>query len=234
MVMPVHNEADSIERTLTELYAKVISKTDNAQVFISEDGSVDGTKEILLSLQNKLGNLHVQTFPDRKGYPRATREAILGIGIDFDYILFMDSDAQYEPNDFYSLWAQRVNADFVVGRRASRAEAAYRRFLSRGLNWMSRALFHIAIRDVTSAFRLMKRELAQDVAKQVKYSKYNFWLEFTARSALLNVSTVEVDVMYRARSGGSKVYGLRKMPKIVWYELLALLRTWMEHLKNSQ
>jgi glycosyltransferase involved in cell wall biosynthesis len=231
--MPVYNEADSIECTLAELYDEVVSKTGNIDVFLSEDGSTDHTKEILLSLQDKFDRLHVQTFPERKGYPRATREALLAIESKYDYILFMDSDGQYKPNDFYALWRERFEADFIVGRRISRVETNYRRFLSRGLNRISRTLFHVTIGDLTSAFRLMKREFAQTVAEQVKYSKHNFWSEFTARSAVLKISTVEVNVSYRARTGSSKVYSFRKMPKVIWNEFSALLRIWAQgHLKG--
>jgi len=228
LVMPVHDEADSIQDTIGELYAKVVSRTGNVDVFISEDGSSDLTKDILFALQDKVDRLYVRTFPERKGYCRATREALLAVDSRYDYIFFMDSDGQYEPNDFHSLWAERVKADFIVGRRVARAEARYRRFLSQGLNWISRALFHVPIRDVTSAFRLMKRELAQAVAGEVKYSKHNFWSEFTVRSAVLNINSFEVDVNYRARIGGSKVYSFGKMPGIVWEELSALLRIWVE------
>jgi len=226
--MPVYNEANSIERTLAELYDVVVSRTNNIDVFVAEDGSTDRTKEVLLTVRDKFDRLNVRTFAERKGYPRAAREALLAIESRYDYILFMDSDGQYEPNDFYALWEERFQADFILGRRRSRVEARYRRFLSSGLNLFSRTLFHVTVRDLTSGFRLMKRSLAQTVAEQVKYSKHNFWSEFTARSAAMKISTIEVDINFRARSGSSKVYSLTKMPKVIWDEFSALLMTWAE------
>jgi len=228
LVMPVHDEADSIRETIGEVYVKVVSRTGNVDVFISEDGSRDQTKQILLALQNKLDRLSVRTFPERKGYYRATREALLTVDSRYDYIFFMDSDGQYDPNDFYSLWAERAKADFIVGRRTARTEARYRRLLSQSLNRISRALFHLTTRDVTSAFRLMKRELAQQVAAEVKYSEHNFWSEFTVRSAVHHINSFDVDVKYRVRAGQSKVYSFGKMPKIVSNELSAVLRVWIE------
>lgn len=233
IVMPVHNEGESIEETISEIMTKVVSKMDNVQLFVWEDGSTDGTKEKLRQLHSRLaGTLNVKTSPERKGYPRAAREAIMGVDLAYDYILFMDSDGQYDPNDFFAMWAERNNADFVVGARKNRAEAMYRRILSRGLNSLIRSLFRMPIRDVTSAFRLMRRPLAQVVAESVKFSKHNFWSEFTARSGALKVRVLEVPVQYRSRVGGSKVYRARKMPRIVWDEFIALVRTRRELLSK--
>ena len=236
LVMPVHNEAESIEETLNEIIGKILAKLVNVQIFAAEDGSSDGTREKLLSLQTRLtsAKLHVDTVPKRKGYPRAARDAILNIDKSYDYILFMDSDGQYNPNDFFPLWSERDKADFVIGSRIERAEPAYRKLLSRGLNHIVSMLFHSQTQDVTSAFRLMKTPIAQEVASQVRYSQHSFWSEFTARSAVLGVRAVEVPVSYRTRAGDSKVYSMGKMPKIVWDEFDALARTWLESKKKRE
>jgi glycosyltransferase involved in cell wall biosynthesis len=226
IVMPVYNEVESIEETLTEIMAKIVSKSNDIRLFISEDGSTDGTKEKLLSLESNLpGKLSVSTSPKRKGYPKAAREAILNVDSAYDYILFMDSDGQYEPKDFFLIWAERNNADFVIGARTSRVEPIYRRILSRGLNRLIRAFFKVSTRDATSAFRLMRRPVAQAIAGDVKYSKYSFWSEFTARSGILEVKSLDVPISYRSRVGGSKVYRLGKMPRIIWDEFRALAKT---------
>ncbi|MEM3046827.1 MAG: hypothetical protein QW057_07075, partial [Candidatus Bathyarchaeia archaeon] len=56
----------------------------------------------------------------------------------------------------------------------------------------------------------------------VKYSPYNFWLEFTARMALKEYKVVEIPIGYRERLGGSRVYSVKKMPKVITSELRAL------------
>jgi len=226
IVMPVYNEVESIEETLTEIMTKIVSKSNDIRLFVSEDGSTDGTREKLLSLQsNLLGKLSVSTSPERKGYPKAAREAILNVDSTFDYILFMDSDRQYEPEDFFLLWAERNKADFVIGARTHRVEPIYRGILSHGLNRLIRALFKVSTRDASSAFRLMRRPVAQAVAGDVKYSKYSFWSEFTARSSILKIKSLDVPISYRSRVGSSKVYGFWKMPRIIWDEFRALTKT---------
>ena len=93
---------------------------------------------------------------------------------------------------------------------------------------MERGLFHVRCRDVTSAFRLMRREVAQDIAQMVRYSKYNFWVEFTALASLYGYKTVEVPVAYRARHGKSRVYDGSRIFQAAIQELVAMLRIWRD------
>jgi hypothetical protein len=74
----------------------------------------------------------------------------------------------------------------------------------------------------------MRRDVAQALASKVRYSKYNFWTEFTALAAVSRYKIVEVPVSYRNRqSGGSRVYGGGKLAKVVLNEFAAILGTWI-------
>ena len=225
MIMPVYNEADTIESTITELYGKVAGKMANLDVWVFEDGSTDGTKEVLEKLKVKFPNLHAEMTKGKKGYPRAMKEAFLSIDPSgYEYVVAIDSDGQYEPDDFFELWQvmQRDSPDIVMGRRMARKEPPYRKLLSRGLQILERIMFPVKCKDVTSVMRLMKVNLAHEIAREVKYSPYNFWLEFTARMSLKDYEVVEIPIDYRERAGGSKVYSPKKMPKIILSEFRAL------------
>ena len=225
MIMPVYNEADTIENTIRELYNKIANKMDNVDIWVFEDGSTDGTKEVLEKLQSEYPSLHAKMTKAKKGYPRAMQEAFLSINpIEYEYVVAIDSDGQYEPDDFFKLWQimQSDSPDIVMGRRITRREPPYRRLLSRGLQLLERVMFPVKCKDVTSVMRLMKVDLAHEVAKEVKYSPYNFWLEFTARMSLNGYRIVEIPIAYRERLGGSKVYSAKKMPKVILSEFIAL------------
>jgi dolichol-phosphate mannosyltransferase len=225
MIMPVYNEADTIENTIRELYNKIANKMDNVDIWVFEDGSTDGTKEVLEKLQSEYPSLHAKMTKAKKGYPRAMQEAFLSINpIEYEYVVAIDSDGQYEPDDFFKLWQimQSDSPDIVMGRRITRREPPYRRLLSRGLQLLERIMFPVKCKDVTSVMRLMKVDLAHEVAKEVKYSPYNFWLEFTARMSLNGYRIVEIPIAYRERLGGSKVYSAKKMPKVILSEFIAL------------
>ena len=225
IIMPVYNEADSIASTIRELYTKVADKMGKIDVWVFEDGSVDETKEVLGKLEDEFSSLHVEMTTMRKGYPRAMRDAFLSIDPnEYEYVVAIDSDGQYEPTDIFKLWnvMQNDSPDIVIGRRMSRREPPYRRLLSRGLQLLERIMFPVKFKDVTSVMRLMKVDLAHEIAKEVKYSPYNFWLEFTARMSINGYNIVEIPISYRERAGGSRVYSARKMPMVILSEFRAL------------
>ena len=229
IVMPVYNEADTIRTTLTEAYEKIAGGRDGVSFIICEDGSTDGTKDALLALASEMPCLRVSLSPTRKGYPGAARDVILAPDGGAEYLLFMDSDGQYDPADFQALWnsLESSSSDIIVGSRVKRAEPLLRIFLSKGLRIIERALFQVGFQDVTSAFRLMRREVAQDVARMVRYSRYNFWLEFTALASLHGYKTSEVPVAYRARHGKSRVYDGSRIFKATILELMTVIRIWL-------
>jgi dolichol-phosphate mannosyltransferase len=225
LIMPVYNESETIEMTVRELYERVVDKMNNVDIWVFEDGSVDGTKEILEKLQDEIPNFRVRMSIDRKGYPKAMSDAFLSIDpSEYQYVVSIDSDGQYAPDDFFRLWQvmQSRHPDIVMGKRVTRKEPAYRKFLSVGLRILEKIMFPVKCKDVTSVMRLMKVGLAHEIAGEVKFSPYNFWLEFTARSALKNCRVLEIPISYRERSGSSKVYSLSRIPKIVFSEFSAL------------
>jgi len=232
IIMPVYNEVDTIESTITELYDKVANNLPFVDICVFEDGSNDGTKNVLKKLSNQYGNVYVQMSANKKGYPKAMKDAFLNINPQkYSHVVAIDSDGQYEPNDFYKIFQTMDDniADVVMGRRTSRKEPMYRRMLSKGLQLLERMMFPVKCKDVTSVMRLMKVETAHDIAGEVAYSPYNFWLEFTARMSLKNLKVVEIPINYRERVGGSKVYSVTKMPKVVLSEYNALRSVKKEH-----
>ena len=225
IIMPVYNEADTIENTINEIENIIIGKMGFIDLWVFEDGSTDGTKEILRKLENEVPNLQVRMEEERKGYPRAMKEAFLAIRPEeYEYVMTIDSDGQYDPYDFFQLWEvmNSESPDIVMGKRAWRAEPFWRRFLSWGARALEGFMFPLPCEDVTSVMRLMRVETARDIAREMKYSEYNFWLEFTARMALKGYEVIELPVAYREREGGSRVYSIKKMPKILISEFKAL------------
>lgn len=228
IIMPVYNEGKTIANTLSEIDKKIIKEYAGVRVIVFEDGSVDSTKYELSRLMKRYSWLKVHLGSKRLGYPVAVRAAFRKIDAKkFNYILFMDSDGQYDPADalkFIDL-ANKYKIDMVVGQRINRPEPFYRRFASFGLDLTENLMFGIGYYDVTSAFRLIKSEVGKDVADKVRFSKSNFWLEFSARSRIKNVSYATVKVKYRSRIGDntSKVYSFWNMPKVVANEFYALV-----------
>src|SRR3989337_186909 len=104
IIMPVYNEVDTIENTVREVYNKVVGKMKNVDVWVFEDGSTDGTKEVLKKLRVHFPNVHARMTKQKKGYPRAMKEAFLSIDpVEYEYVVAIDSDGQYDPDAFFKL-----------------------------------------------------------------------------------------------------------------------------------
>jgi dolichol-phosphate mannosyltransferase len=233
-VVPIYQEPLAIERLINDFLSQIFPNFNAVELFVFEDGSTDSTKSVLKEYESKaVQRLHISTSDKRKGYPTAVRDALLSIDpAIYTHILFLDGDGQYYIEDvqtFVRLAEGGSSEDIIVGMRTQRAEPLYRRILTRGLRSIENVLFAPQIKDVTSALRLMKTAVAQDIASQVVYSKANFWLEFTARMSTGDLKVLEIPVGYKQREQGTtQVYAPRKILKIVSNELYALIRVFIE------
>ncbi|MBV8706756.1 MAG: glycosyltransferase family 2 protein [Acidobacteriaceae bacterium] len=127
ILLPVHNEAESIEGTIRETYGELSPRV-NAGFIVCEDGSRDNTREILQGLAQDLP-LRLNMSPARKGYSKAVREGMQML--QADYLLCLDSDGQCDPKDFWKFWALRSDYDLIIGWRVHRSDTLLRRTFSR-------------------------------------------------------------------------------------------------------
>lgn len=234
-VIPAYNEVQALPNLLNNIKEKILGFQENIDIFVFEDGSTDGTKETLKKLQDsgEIPQLKVFMSPDRKGYTLAVKDAIKSLDpIEYPYLLFIDGDGQYYMNDVLKLISFRMHNppyDFVDGCRRNRLDPTWRKILTAGARFVLSILFKPEIKDVTSGLWLMNTGKAQEIISQVKYSHYNIWLEFTSRVAAGHYSVREVPVDHLQRDGEeSRVYSPRKMPKILWTEVKAVLLTFLE------
>jgi glycosyltransferase involved in cell wall biosynthesis len=221
IIMPVHNEAEGIEKVVSAFYDEIVRKT-GAEFAIAEDGSTDGTKQILQKMSTKLP-IELYLGLERKGYSRAAKDALRRASSP--YVFFSDSDGQYRPSDFWSLWDQRFVADLVIGRKVNRAEGMHRLILSRGFHTVTRILFGVKLHDIDCGFRLVSRKLLLSILDDVENLEYSFWGEFTIRALASKARIVEMPIQQRPRTEGeSRIYTPRKLPMIVAKQLIGLIR----------
>jgi glycosyltransferase involved in cell wall biosynthesis len=225
IVMPVYNEAADIERVVSNFYEEIVRKT-GAEFTIAEDGSTDGTKEILQKLSAKFP-IELYLGPERKGYARAAKDVLRRANSPF--VFFSDSDGQYGPSDFWRLWDQRLGADLVIGRKTNRAEATYRLILSKGFHAVTRILFGVKLHDIDCGFRLVRRSLLLSILDDVERLEYSFWGEFTIRALASQARIVEVPIRQRPRTeGDTRIYMPKKIPMIIAKQLVGLFRLWLD------
>jgi len=221
VLLPVHNEAESIEGTIREIYTE-LSKKVNVGFIICEDGSKDNTQEILRRLANELP-MRLNLSKGRKGYSQAVREGMQML--ESDYLLCLDSDGQCDPKDFWEFWAVREEADVVLGWRKDRADTLTRRTFSGFFYLLYQAVLRIPVHDPSCPYVLIKKSVALRLCGELGAMKEGFWWEFVARVHRGGYTIKELPVHHRLRTAGvTQVYHWRKMPTIFFRHVAAIFR----------
>lgn len=223
-MLPVYNEAQSIERVLRELHHKVVSRAGNVELVVAEDGSTDETPRILERLEPELG-LQLVSGRERKGYTRAVKDALALASRP--WIFFTDADGQHEPDDLFRMAevAELQGADIVTGVKMPRHDPWPRLLLSRGLRIANRALLGASFRDANCGFRLMRRSVVAEVLPQVNKLPLFINTEILLRARAGGHKVVEMSVHHYPRSdGGSRGLPPARIPA----EVARLLRGLLE------
>jgi glycosyltransferase involved in cell wall biosynthesis len=219
-ILLAHNEATTIEEELRTLHDVIFSKLPGMDVIVAEDGSTDGTRERLVSLQKELG-FRIVGGAARKGYARAVLDAIASS--DRHWTALCDGGMKHAPEDFWALWNARGNADMVVGRKTNRTDQIYRRALTAGFNFLLRTYFHVDVHDADSGLRIMNRKVIdQVIGGGLKFRSF-VSTEIVVRASLSGLRYREVPITYRQRHGASRALPLKRIPKAV-FEVLGDMR----------
>ena len=227
VLMPIHNEAETIEKTATEFY-DAISPRMPVELVLSEDGSTDDTENVIERLSEKIP-LKAMLSTSRKGYAGGIKDGLKLVKAK--YVLITDSDGQQDPKDFWKLWKLRKNYDLVSGWRKERADALYRKVMSKIFQLRVKRAFNLPnLMDITAPFKLMKTDVAREIAEKCRYMSESFWNEFTVRAYIGGLSIEEIPVAHRLRADKSatRVYKPWKIPKIALAQLTALSKLKLE------
>ncbi len=156
-VVPAYNEARNIEGVVRDLLRAARRVAPRAhEVIVVDDGSVDGTGDVIDALARAEPSVRALHHPENRGVAAATRDGL--VAARHDWILYVDGDGQFDAADLDRLAPLAAAADVVAGVRAERADPAHRRLNAALYNRLLRLLFRLPVRDVNCAFKLLRRE----------------------------------------------------------------------------
>lgn len=225
VVLPVHEEGDSIAGTLHEIYS-VVSPIVPLEFVVCEDGSRDNTKDVLRETSKELP-MTLDMVDSRRGYSRAVIDGFRLTTAPF--ILCLDSDGQCDPRDFAALWEIRNQYDVVIGWRVNRADAMPRRIMSGSFRMWHKLLFNTKLHDPSCPFVLVKRLVIEALVNDLGVLQQGFWWEFVARVMRKGFTIAELPVNHRVRSAGvTQVYKLSKIPGIALAHAWGLFKIWWQ------
>jgi dolichol-phosphate mannosyltransferase len=223
IVMPVHNEAEVIGTTLKEWHQE-LSPWMSFQFIIAEDGSKDGTPEVLTKLAAQYPVL-LDMSEKRRGY---TGAMIAGMRLSTaPYVLAVDADGQFDPKDFKKFWEKRAGYPLLIGWRLVRADVLARKIMSNAFKALHRGLFGVKLHDASCGYVLMQRAAMETLLPELGLVPEGFWLEVTARARRRGIAVEEVPINHRSRTAGTTVvYKPWRVPGIAWRNASGLLRVW--------
>jgi glycosyltransferase involved in cell wall biosynthesis len=224
LVLPAHNEGESIRATLLEIDEK-IQVTDKVSIFVSEDGSKDNTRSEVFETAKIVKKSHIILAEpaDRLGYSKGVLRGIRECKTEL--IGFMDADGQCDPADLEALLRKAQMGKVVVGYRNPRNDSNARIAYSKAFGFAYRLFGGPKRKDPSSPFIVCYLKDIQFLAETTPHLSFGFWWEFQTRTHRRGLGVIEVPVNHRVRAAGeTQVYALKKIPKIVFTHLIGLYK----------
>jgi glycosyltransferase involved in cell wall biosynthesis len=186
-------------------------------VVVIDDGSVDATWSVLQGLTTQYSFLRLARHRSKRGIADALRTGFLAAR--GDVLVFYPADLQFKPEDIPRLVAPILDgdADMVTGFKEGKYEKA---FVSRIYNGLSRALFHVPVKDLNSV-KAYRREVMESLPTRPDWHRY-----MVVMAAAQGFSVSEIPVpLYPRHAGKSKFATWHRIPigvldmLSVWFEL---------------
>jgi dolichol-phosphate mannosyltransferase len=204
VIIPVYNE----KKTILEIVRQVKAVDLDKEILIVDDGSTDGTKEQLKSLE---GDAEVRIFyhDTNRGKGSAIRTALEHV--QGDLVIVQDADLEYDPQDYIKLVRPILEGktQVVYGSRYLSKEnlLPFTKFRMGVLllNWLVKLLFGFNITDEATCYKVFKTELLKNLP--LKCKKFEFCPEVTAKILKRGYRIIEIPISYSYRtvSEGKKI-----------------------------
>jgi glycosyltransferase involved in cell wall biosynthesis len=159
---PAYNDSGTIASLVITALRTARTLTPNHEVIVVNDGSADGTADILDELAGLYPQVRVVHHERNRGYGGALRTGFATATREL--VFYTDGDAQYDPAEMAVLWRRFDDTvDLVNGYKISRSDPLHRVIIGRVYHHAVKLLFGLTVRDVDCDFRMMRRSIFEKV-----------------------------------------------------------------------
>jgi len=225
VVIPTFNEAENVEAVLHA----VREALPDAGILVVDDGSPDGTADLVEKAAGELGDVHVLRRQGKSGLGSAYRAGFRwGLDAGYDACIEMDADFSHDPAALPSLVTRLEEGDeLVIGSRYVPGGKIptwswHRHLLSWGGNRYADIVLGLGVADSTAGFRAYAASVLRRIdLDRVRADGYGFQIEMTYRTRQLGGRISEIPISFVDRVAGES-----KMSWVIVVEALALVAWW--------
>lgn len=216
VVMPVYNE----EGTLRRVVERVVSVGLELELLCVDDGSSDGSRQVLSGLEKEYPQMRVFLQPRNMGKGAALRRGIQEA--TGDYVIIQDADLEYDPHDYCRLLEplESGQADVVYGSRflgagPHRVLYFWHSVGNSFLTLVSNMITNLNMTDMETCYKVFRREVIQSIP--LEENRFGFEPEVTVKIAKRNLRVYEVGISYwgRTYAEGKKI-GWKDGARALW------------------
>jgi glycosyltransferase involved in cell wall biosynthesis len=217
VVVPVFNERSTVVEIIRRMRAVDIPPDLDLEIVVVDDGSTDGTREVLTQLADS--TVRVVRQPENRGKGAAVREGFRQA--TGDVVLIQDADLEYDPED----WPRLINpllrgkAVVVYGSRftGERRNMLFVHWVgNRFLSLITNVLYNTTLSDMETCYKLIDRRVLEQLS--LRADRFDIEPEITAKILKLGVRIYEVPISYAGRE-------FEEGKKITWRDGFAALWT---------
>jgi dolichol-phosphate mannosyltransferase len=196
VILPVVNERENLEILIPRIQASLEREKLSYEIVVVDGNSTDGTREAAQVLGARV------VGERRRGYAGALETGFAeAVG---DYILTLDADLSHDPDFIGKMWRARTHGDIVVASRYIRGGVTYSSFIRTSTSWflnlVLRRMLSMPVLDMSSGFRLYRREALEGL--QLDSKNFEVQEEVLVRAYARGFSVVEVPFVYFPRGTG--------------------------------
>jgi len=228
VIVPTYNERENIDR----LIDRVLVQDARLEMLIVDDGSPDGTGEVVAAIAAQNTRVHLLSREKKMGLGTAYIAGFRwALERDYGYVFEMDADFSHDPIHLAQFLAAVENADLVLGSRYQQGRVTVvnwpigRLILSYCANIYARLVTGLPLWDATGGFKCFRRAVLESIdLSHVRSNGYAFQIEMSFRAWKKQFRIVEIPIVFVDRSEGTSKMSQSIVREAVW--MVWRLRWW--------
>ncbi len=231
--MPAYNEAECIERSITDAKRQFEAVSKDYEIIVVDDGSSDGTRKIVEELEDR--KFKIVGYDRNQGKGHAIKIGLYHATGQFAFLV--DSDSEIHAKELESYVEALASADFVIGSKrhplSTVRTPTMRRFLSLGFNVLERLLTGVSATDTQAGLKAARSAALYQVLPLLSVKRYAFDAELLAVASLFDfkIRELPVDIDLKATFSARQVF--RMFVDLLGIAYRLRIRRWYQRNKAS-